>query len=234
MNNEAQNQLLAAVASVQDAQKKLLERSEELSATEDHGNRSEDIKKFQQDVAQISPKIKEILKRLEILEKQHDDLEQYGRRNCIILHGCKSVPETKYDQFEDFVIKSLNSNLKLDSPIVKFDIDITHKLRSKSPKNPIIIKFVRRSTKNLIYGRKKDLKGSGLSITESLTRSRLKLLTAAKEAFGKHKVSTMNGTIYAYLDRRRVISCLNDITTLSRPVYSRAAARPMGLSKQAH
>ncbi|XP_077972286.1 uncharacterized protein LOC144427268 [Styela clava] len=231
MNTEVHNQILAAVTSLQANQQALMQRSDELSATEDHGSKSEAVKKFQHDVAQISLKIEEIIKRLELCEKQQDDQEQYSRRNCVVLHGCKSVPESEYYKFEDFVVNTLNNNFNLDQPIVNTDIDITHKLRSKSPKNPIIIKFVRRSTKNLIYGRKKDLKGSGLSITESLTRNRLKLLAAAKEAFGKHKVSTMNGTIYAYLDRRRVISCLNDITTLSRPLYSRAAARPMGPSK---
>lgn len=214
-----QSQILSSLQALQTTQKELMERSAQLTAKKDHGNKADDtgIIQFQSDVANLTPKIQDLLQRVEMLEKQHDDLEQYSRRNCVILHGCTSMPESDdYYDFENYVITTLNNKLKLDRPIVNMDIDITHKLKSKSPKNPIIIKFVRRSTKNLIYNKKTKLKGSGLSITESLTRSRLKLLAAAKQAFGKEKVSTMNGIIYAYLDKRRVISSLNDIKLHSR------------------
>ena len=49
-------------------------------------------------------------------ERHLDDLEQYGRRNCLILHGCKteSLKKASYSDFEKFVLKLLNNRLKLD------------------------------------------------------------------------------------------------------------------------
>ena len=33
-----------------------------------------------------------------------DDLEQYSRRNCLILHGCKIPAQESYSEFESYVI----------------------------------------------------------------------------------------------------------------------------------
>ena len=106
-----------------------------------------------------------------------DDLEQYGRRNCLILHGCNIPAQKSYSEFESYVIHKLNSNLEISPSITTHDIDTCHVLpsRKKSSNTPIIIKFVRRSVRNAIYGMKKKLKAKKnddekLSITESLTR----------------------------------------------------------------
>ena len=58
-------------------------------------------------------------------ERHLDDLEQYGRRNCLILHGGKTetLKEASYSDFEKFVLKLLNNRLKLDFDIKSEDID---------------------------------------------------------------------------------------------------------------
>ena len=33
-----------------------------------------------------------------------DDLEQYSRRNCLILHGCKIPAQESYSEFESYVL----------------------------------------------------------------------------------------------------------------------------------
>ena len=113
-----------------------------------------------------------------------DDLEQYSRRNCLILHGCKISAQKSYSEFESYVIHKLNSKLDISPAITTHDIDTCHVLpsRKKSSNTPIIIKFVRRSVRNAIYAMKKKLKAKKnddekLSITESLTRRRLQLLS---------------------------------------------------------
>ena len=41
-------------------------------------------------------------------EKKVDDLNQYGPRNCLILHGCRNVPtKGSYIDFENFVVNKL-------------------------------------------------------------------------------------------------------------------------------
>ena len=42
-------------------------------------------------------------------KKAIDNLEQYSRRNCLILHGCRDIPknESTYAEFETYVVNSL-------------------------------------------------------------------------------------------------------------------------------
>ena len=84
------------------------------------------------------------------LENAVDDLQQYSRRNCLILHGCTNMPESKsnYDAFEADVVKILNHHLK--TSLSSNEIDVTHPLppsKSGTGKIPVIIKFIRRSTR---------------------------------------------------------------------------------------
>ena len=108
-------------------------------------------------------------------EKSIDDLEQYSRSNCLIIHGAKDVPkEGKYLECENFVCDLINEKIKPETPLQVHDLDIAHPL--PAPKGtPEIIKFLRRTQRNYIFA-KKILKSSGLVITESLTERRLKLL----------------------------------------------------------
>ena len=79
------------------------------------------------------------------LENAVDDLQQYSRRNCLILHGCTNMPESKsnYDAFEADVVKILNHHLK--TSLSSNEIDVTHPLppsKSGTSKIPVIIKFI--------------------------------------------------------------------------------------------
>ena len=74
-----------------------------------------------------------------------DDLEQNGRSNCLILHGCVNLPKENAGcvTFENFVLDTLNSRPKFAHPIRNSDIDICYVTPFRKGKNPIIIKFVR-------------------------------------------------------------------------------------------
>ena len=106
-------------------------------------------------------------------EKKINDIEQYSRRNCLVLHGNKDIPSTgSYSEFELYVLNKLNSRLNLDYKISSSDIDTSHVLPTKKSKPvPIIIKFVRRSVRELVFINKKKLKADDnsekLSITET-------------------------------------------------------------------
>ena len=162
--------------------------------------------------------VEELAKGQKQMERELDDLEQYGRRNCLILHGCNNVPkERNYFGFEQFVVNKLNTRLKLDYIIKPIDIDTCHVLPSRYNRPPpIIIKFVRRSIRDLVYGNKKKLKEDNnqekLSLTESLTRRRLQLVTEAKKGFGFRNVWTTNGDVFCFHNnRRQVINDFDDI-----------------------
>ena len=166
----------------------------------------------------------ELAKGLQQTERELDDLEQYGRRNCLIPHGSQNVPtDRNYFGFQNFVINKLNTRLKLDYKIKPLDIDTRHVLSCRNNRPPpIIVMFVRRSIRDLVYSNKKKLKDDNnpekISITESLTRRRLRLVKNAKDEFGFRNVWTNNGIVYCYHNNcRQVINDFYDIEKFSKP-----------------
>ena len=83
--------------------------------------------------------------RIQSAEKSIDDLEQYGRSNCLIIHGAKDVPkERKYLERENFVCDLINEKIKPETPLQVHDLDIAHPLPARKG-TPVIIKFLRRT-----------------------------------------------------------------------------------------
>ena len=103
------------------------------------------------------------------------------------------------EELENYVIETLNNFLNLPCAITESEIDICHSLSSNKGKNPIIIKFVRRSSRNLVFNHKKDLKhieGPKMAITESLTKRRLMPVNEARKVFSFQNVWTTKGEVY--------------------------------------
>ena len=99
--------------------------------------------------------------------------------------------------------------------------------KTKSGKNytpRIIIKFTRRSVRNEIFASKSNLVGSGRSITESLTKTRLLLLKKAQQKFGLKNTWTMKGNVYVAIKGiKKTIRTYDDLAedqhTGNQPVY---------------
>ena len=68
--------------------------------------------------------------------------------------------------------------------------------QNKKKPRSIIIKFVRCNCRRRIFLNKKNLKNTGISITESLTAKRMKMLNNAKGRFGLRHARTLDGKIY--------------------------------------
>ena len=159
------------------------------------------------------------MKRLSAVERRQDDLEQYSRSNCLVIHGCENVPKSKpgkYLEIENFVCNTLNEHLQLDSPLQANDLDIAHPLPSKKG-TPIIVKFIRRSQKNevQVYRKKRLLKGTKMIITESLTKRRLQLLEKARLEFKQCPVWSWKGEIFVFHNnKKKVIDDFIDITKI--------------------
>lgn len=177
------------------------------------------LAELSQMIATMKASLDQIADQVFYNERKIDDLEQYSRSNCLILHGCTDLPTKNYDNSqatENFVLDKLNSKLKLDTPLVNSDIDICHTLPTKKNKNPIIIKFVRRTVRNKVFANKRKLKSEDpsvkLSITESLTKRRLRLVEEARKFFKFRNVWTLNGNVYCFFkNKRHVINDFEDI-----------------------
>ena len=138
-------------------------------------------------------KIKELEETTDILAEKNksltsdvDELEQYSRRNCLLMHG---VQENEDENTVDVV----------DIDIKENDLDRTHWIGNRNRKDgkplAIIVKFTHYATRNKIYSNKKKLKGKKFLITESLTSRRYHLFKKAQEKYGVKNVWNSDGRI---------------------------------------
>lgn len=141
----------------------------------------------------------------------YDDLEQYTRKNSLEIHG---LPEHVYTDTESAVIKIASA---LDVTIRPDDIEISHKLKGREGKRPIIIKFCSHKTKSKLYKERIRLRNIKVSdifpsfssaaesnqdriyINENLTQHRRDIVKEANQRKrNKHlsSVWTLDGKIY--------------------------------------
>lgn len=145
------------------------------------------INKLEEQVTTLTEKVKDLDKKV---EKQ----EQYSRRNCLLIHG---VTENKNENTDDLVVSIFKDNMDIE--IFTDDLDRSHRIGKHKGDNkhcrPIIVKFVRHNDKHKIFYNKKRLKGKKISITESLTKTRMEKLNEARGLFGFGNVWTSDGRI---------------------------------------
>ena len=173
-----------------------------------------DLKTLRREFEDLKTLVSTLVPKIEKIEKDMDDQEQYSRSNCLIVHGVKNIPKRgEYLDNENFICSELNKKLTLNPPIQASDLDIAHPLPSRKG-DAMIVKFLRRTQRNLIYSKKRQLKGSGVIITESLTKRRLKLLEAAKSAFGRFSAWSMKGDVYVFHNKKHLVNDFVDINRI--------------------
>ena len=114
------------------------------------------------------------------LEKKADDQEQYSRRNCLLIHG---LTETKTEDTDEMVLDVINNKLNIE--MCQTNIDRSHRLgKRKGPgqkPRAVVVKFTRYNDRHHVFRNKKLLKGTSISVTESLTLKRMAHLKKARE-----------------------------------------------------
>lgn len=114
--------------------------------------------------------------RVEELEQHLDNVEQYERRDTVILAGSALPPETPQENTTNIVKQVIKDQLKIN--LHDSDISVTHRLgqkRQQQHNRPIIVKLVNRSLKRDLVGACIQLRPE-LYVNESLTPKRLGLL----------------------------------------------------------
>lgn len=128
-----------------------------------------------------------------------NDLEQYSRSNNLRIIN---LPEDNGERFEtatettEKVVKFLNE--KMNTDIQMKDIDIAHRLGKKTPNKPraVIVKFLSRRHKfESMKDRKQKLNGTGIYISEDLTRMNQMVFSAARRNTEVESCWTRNGRI---------------------------------------
>ena len=121
-------------------------------------------------------------KRIDLPERKSDESEQHSRRNCLLVHG---VEEQEEENSDNIVLNVIKKHLDIELSVK--DLDRSHRIvkrNSSSKRRPIIVKFISYSDRREIFKNKKRLKGTGVSITESLTAERMRQLKIARDQFG--------------------------------------------------
>ena len=118
-----------------------------------------------------------------------DDIQPYSRRNCLLVDGLK---EDKDESTDDLVLNLFNETLGMAVDVSM--IDRSHRLgpvrRGNNLKpGPIIVKFCSYRTRKTVFTTKRKLKGSGISVTESLTKQRMKLSNEVRQGLRMIKIT---------------------------------------------
>ncbi|XP_022837576.1 uncharacterized protein LOC111364773 [Spodoptera litura] len=149
------------------------------------------------------------------LVQSNDTSEMRRRRKILLLHG---VPEAKEEVTAKVVVQVAKEHLKLDLKLP--DIKRCHRMgRTMQKPRPIIFKLHDVTLRDSIWFGKAGLKGSGLTISEFLTKSRHNVFMAARDKFGVNQCWTKEGDIYI-LDRqgsRHRVSSLDDLDKIGLP-----------------
>ena len=170
-------------------------------------------------VSSIEADQKSMFKEYTKLENKFDELEQYSRRNCLLIHG---IPE---NESEDTTKVAIDTFAKLDVTVTTGHIDRSHRLGRKTTNastdkkmrpRPVIVKFTSYLQRSMVYRNKRKLKNSGKSITENLTVKRLQLLREASDNVSVQAAWSTDGRITCLLtnDKRVTITNRSDLLKL--------------------
>ncbi|XP_066278834.1 uncharacterized protein [Branchiostoma lanceolatum] len=166
---------------------------------------TDEQREIKSSVAQVENKIDTTDAAVRKMSARLNDLDQYSRRNCLLLHGA-APPDSDTVQF---VLDTAKNTLGIDLSIS--DIDRAHPLPRRNGSDgqrtpPIVIKFVSYAARHRFFSAKSKLKGSKLFVTEQLTRKNALLLRATREKMGNGW--SLDGRIYCLHDgvKKRVAS----------------------------
>ena len=203
-NKKISSDALELRATVQKQQAELVSLKEALAkATKDRAATGKEL-------AVAMNKIDEQQEEIAELYDLQERLEQYTRKNSLEIHG---IPEEVYTSTEEVVLKLADV---LEVPVAPEDIEISHKLKTKSGK-AIIVKFISHKVKTTLYRARAKLKNIKLSdlypgssyatsarsgkifLNENLTSYRRRIISRANEKRKNGEllsVWSLDGTIF--------------------------------------
>lgn len=164
----------------------------------------------------VMQSLKALQQQLELTARDVDNLEMRSRRKMILLHG---VAEHNNEEIDEVVANVVKQSLNIISFSTE-DIKRSHRMgrasSSTGKPRPILVKFHSFAVKQNVWFSKTKLKGTGITLSEFLTRSRHEAFMAAREQFGIMKCWTQDGYIYVLSPDgvRHRITGLNDVNKI--------------------
>ena len=134
-----------------------------------------------------------------------DRLDTHSRRKVLLFHGIKEEKD------EDVVRKTMDvihRHMKL-SDVGSATIESCHRLGArKDSARPVLVRFSSLQVRSNVWKAKTSLKGTKITLTEFLTKSRQEVFVAARKHFGLRKCWSADGMVVILLgDKSKVKIC---------------------------
>lgn len=168
--------------------------------------KDEEIKNLNSTITDMTSKINELEKTVNDLTISLDTLEQYSRKNCLLIKGLdKNVnPMTHFNQ--------LVNKLNIQDKVTAHDLDNVHWMGEK-----IVVKFNNYPARDTFYRKKKEF-GKGIFVNEQLTKRRDNLFFKCRLLKKEGKIQgtwTTNGNIKVRInDNNHTVSSIEDVHKL--------------------
>ena len=156
---------------------------------------------------------------VECLALELDRQEMKRRHKTILFHG---VPEQKEENNTERITGLVAEHLDLPNFSSASVKDCYRLGRYFDKPRPIVVKFSDQSVRNKVWFAKTKLKGTGVTQSEFLTRSRHETFLAARQRFGIGKCWTRDGIIYVITPdgTRHRIECKSDLNAILAQIKS--------------
>lgn len=164
--------------------------------------------------------VKVLQQQIDLLQQSTEHIEMHSRRKVLLLHG---ITEDKAENVAALVSKVVISKLKIDGFKAE-NIRRCHRMGkaplSSGKPRPILFKLCDTTVRNKIWMAKTKLKGTGVTLSELLTKNRHNLFMQARQRFGISKCWTQNGIIFVSGpdNTRHRINQLTDLNKIVLPV----------------
>lgn len=162
--------------------------------------------------------MKSLQDQISLLARESDNQEMRARRKILLIHG---VPEEKDEDTTASVVKVVSDKLKV-AEFTASDVGRCHRMGRSSGADrprPILVKVRDMSLRQQLWFAKTALKGSGITMSEFLTKPRHDTFMAARQRFGVTKCWTRDGYVYVLGpdNKRHRISSLGELTQIQAP-----------------
>lgn len=168
---------------------------------------------------------------LELVTRGLDRHETAARRKVLLVHGVEEAENEKPDiVFSD----ALASRLKLSAECLSA-VRVVHRLGAKGNNHrPLLVRFATYSARCELWGVKRQLKGSGITVSEFLTKTRYEVFVAARKHFGLNNTWSSDGKVLVMLPdkSRHKVECWADLRPLTEKYPSKETPLPAGKGKK--
>lgn len=183
------------------------------------------------EIAKLQDQVSSLQKTVRKLEEQVDDVEQYERRDTIIISGPALPSEQSQENSTSLVVNAIKQNLHIN--LNHSDINVAHRLGPKrqNKDRPVIVKLLNRSKKSEIMEACVTVKPN-LYVNESLTPKRRTIFNTIWEIRKKNREVfqqryTRDGKIFVKLktsNQKHVITTEESLNTFldKYPVLSQS------------